>query len=71
MTTKITGYRELDGATVELINGIKEQANNLGALLDHLAENPAIDQRWLAIARTDLQKGMMFLIRAVARPSGF
>jgi hypothetical protein len=27
--------------------------------------------RWLAEARTDLQKGLMSLVRAVAQPSGF
>jgi hypothetical protein len=27
--------------------------------------------RWLSEARTDLQKGLMSLVRAVAQPSGF
>jgi hypothetical protein len=33
--------------------------------------NPAIDPHWLAIGRTDLQKGFMAVIRAIARPEGF
>lgn len=28
-------------------------------------------QRWLAMARTDLQTGLMRLVRAVAQPGGF
>lgn len=69
--TDIKGYRQLDAGTVEQINAIKENANELGSLLDYFAGQPDVDQRWLAIARTDLQKGFMFLIRALARPEGF
>jgi hypothetical protein len=29
------------------------------------------DQRWVAIAKTDLQKGFMALVRAVAQPESF
>lgn len=28
-------------------------------------------QRWLALARTDLQTGLMYLTRAIAQPQGF
>lgn len=68
---EIKGYRQLSPDTIELVNTLKEQANNLGEAIDAIAEMPDVDQRWLAIARTELQKGMMFLIRAITNPSGF
>jgi hypothetical protein len=72
MTTEpIVGYRQLSAATVDLINEIKNNANGLGYMLDVLAQDQEVDQRWLAIARTDLQKGFMSLIRAIARPDSF
>lgn len=69
--SKITGYRTLPPETVALVNAIKQQGNELGAMFDRLAKYPEVDQRWLAIAKTDLQKGFMFLVRAVTKPSGF
>lgn len=70
MTHKITGYRELTDADVELINMIKEQGENVGRLLA-LLDRGHIDQRWVSIGRTDLQKGFMSLVRAVAQPESF
>jgi hypothetical protein len=67
----IAGYRELTPEEIALINDIKQNGNELGALLDLLEQNHAIDKRWLAIARTDLQRGLMALVRAIARPQGF
>nr|WP_244116876.1 MULTISPECIES: hypothetical protein [Burkholderia cepacia complex] len=54
-----------------MINEIKLQGNNLGLVFDMLEQSPDIDQRWLAIAKTDLQKGFSALIRAIARPTTF
>lgn len=67
----IAGYRELTQEEIELINGIKQNGNELGALLDVLETNANIDKRWLSIARTDLQKGLTALVRAIAKPQGF
>ncbi len=33
--------------------------------------NASIDKRWLIIAKTDLQKGFMSLIRSIAKPETF
>jgi hypothetical protein len=71
MTQAITGYRDMDAATVAAINAIKEAGNTLGDMVNMLAGDPDVDQRWLAIAKTDLQKGFMFLVRSIARPTGF
>ena len=67
----IAGYRDLSQDEIQLINDVKAKGEELGALLDVLAMNKAIDQRWLSIARTDLQKGMMALVRSIAKPQGF
>jgi len=68
---KITGYPELTTDEIKLINITKENAVLVGTLCDGIAGTPGVDQRWLAIARTDLQKGFVALTRAIARPEGF
>jgi hypothetical protein len=66
---KITGYRDLTEAEIALINECKQMAEFVGALCDKVGNTH--DQRWLAIARTDLQKGFMALIRSIAKPETF
>ena len=73
---ELTGYRELSQAEIDLINEIKAKANEVGELCEtvkrgHLTSEVDADKRWLAIAQTDLQKGFMSLVRAVAKPEGF
>lgn len=67
----ITGYRDLGETEIALINEIKRNGNELGHLLDIMQQNPDFDVRWIEIARTDLQRGLSALIRAVARPTTF
>lgn len=50
---------------------IKIQGQELSLMLDGLAEMPGTDKRWLGIAKTDLQKGIMAAVRSVAKPEGF
>ena len=69
---KITGYRELNQAEIDAMNRIKAKANEVGELLDSLSGTAAdADNRWLAIAKTDLQKGFMALTRSIAKPEFF
>lgn len=89
---KISGYRELSQAEIDLMNEIKAKAPELESLLAKVeahinaqtvaACNDATHQeadrldaatprRWAAIARTDLQTGLMALTRAVAQPTFF
>lgn len=68
---QITGYRDLTEAEVALMNRLKEHGNELGFVLDQMANDPTLDQRSVAIARTQIQTGMMFAIRAVAQPTTF
>lgn len=67
---QIKGYRDLSQEEIDLMNEAKELAIKCGQLCDKLGKTP-VDQRWLAIAKTELQKSFMFLIRSVAKPETF
>lgn len=68
----IKGYGDLTQEEIDTMNSIKAEGQRLAALIDQLeSEVPDIDKRWLSIARTDLQKGIMALVRSVARPESF
>lgn len=68
---QIKGYRELGQAEIDQMNEIKQHGVVLGALVEKLRGTPDIDQRWLSIGATDLQKGLMALTRSVAKPDFF
>lgn len=68
---KVTGYRQLTSDEIDLINSIKQNGNELGAAIDVIEATPGVDKRALAIAQTNLQTGLMWLVRAIARPEGF
>lgn len=68
---KISGYRELDATEIDAMNRIKAKAEEVGALLAEAGHIPGIDGRALAIARTELQTGFMWAVRAIARPTTF
>lgn len=68
---KISGYRELSQQEIDAMNSIKELAGAVGILVEELESNPSLDQRWIAIAKTDLQKGFMAAVRSVAQPTTF
>ena len=68
---KISGYRELTAEEIEAMNAVKAVGAQVGTLLNALAAVPGVDQRALAIAKTDLQTGFMWAVRAIAKPQGF
>lgn len=68
---KISGYRELSQQEIDAMNSIKELASAVGILVEELEDNSSLDQRWVAIAKTDLQKGFMAAVRSVAQPTTF
>lgn len=68
---QIKGYRELDPQEITLMNQIKEKGAELGALVAVLESSSYADPHWIAIGKTDLQKGLMALTRAVAQPTLF
>lgn len=67
---KIKGYRDLNQEEIDLMNEGKALSVKVGEFCDKLGKTP-VDQRWLAIARTELQKSFMFLIRSIAKPETF
>ena len=68
---KITGYRDLTESEINAMNRLKAIGNEVGELLDEIKGIPDVDQRWLSIGKTDIQKGFMAAIRSVARPETF
>jgi len=68
---KIKGYRELDQAEIDLMNEDKAQGLALGELILKLEQLESTDKRWVALGKTDLQKGLMFLTRSIAKPDFF
>ncbi len=68
---QIKGYRELDETDIALMNEIKAKGEALGVLLEKLRATPSVDQRWVSIAQTELQQGLMALTRSVAQPTTF
>ena len=67
----IAGCRDLTQEEIDLMNTINGMGASVHGMMDALAKIENIDQRWLAIARTDFQTGLMAAVRAVARPDSF
>ncbi len=76
---KITGYRQLTEAEVALMNEGKALAEQCGEYIAKLrtyvaregSPDPVLDQRWISIGATDLQRGFMAVIRGIAQPTTF
>lgn len=68
---QIKGYRDLSIEEIALMNKVKAKGEELAELLEEIKANPTVDQRWLAIGKTDLQTGLMAVIRSIAQPTTF
>lgn len=82
---KIAGYRQLGEEEVALMNegkALAEQVGNYLAKLRFYIPTPAegkqnntpgatLDQRWISIGATDIQKGFMAVMRGIAQPTTF
>ncbi len=69
---KIVGYRELNQEEINQMNKVKELGKLIGSLVEEMENKPIeFDKRWLAIGKTDLQKGLMALTRSIAQPTFF
>jgi len=53
------------------MNAIKAMGEQLGNAVKAMEEDSNIDQRWVAIAKTHFQQGLMALTRSVAKPTFF
>lgn len=70
-TPPVRGYRDLTQAEVDKINEIKGVGEQLGELVASLRAIEGVDQEWLKTGELDLKRGMMALVRSVAKPTGF
>lgn len=68
---KIAGYRELSIDEIELMNRVKAEGVVIGELVEKLQDMKTLDQRWVSIGKTDLQTGLMALVRSIAQPTTF
>lgn len=68
---KIKGYRELTQAEIDLMNEVKAKGVELGKLVEKLMNAEGLDKRWISIGKTDLQTGLMALVRGIAQPETF
>ncbi len=69
---KIKGYRDLSQEEIDLMNEGKELAEKCGefiAKLNHCGSD--LDQRSVALGKTNMQQGFMWAIRAIAQPETF
>lgn len=64
----VAGYRSQSEKNVALVNHNKVLEEQILQILDALQGNPNVDQRWLAIGRTDIEKGFMAVNRSIFKP---
>lgn len=67
----INGYRELNQKEIDLMNKIKNIANDVGNLLEEIQLDHPVDPVWMQAAKTTLQTGFMQATRSVAKPTFF
>lgn len=65
----VAGYQTQSDANVALVNANKQAEEGILRVIDVLGTIDAIDKRWLATAKTDIEKGFMALNRAIFKPA--
>ena len=68
---KIKGYRDLSQSEINMMNELKDKAEEVGEIITNLQNIDGLDHRWISIGKTDLQKGFMSVIRGIAQPETF
>lgn len=68
---KIKGYRELTEPEINAMNAVKSEGERLQELIFEMRQNSELDVRWISIAETHLQQGIMAAVRAIAKPDSF
>lgn len=71
MTTKIKGYRILNNEELDLINEGKALAEQCGDFIAKLEGISSNDHNHVALGKTNLQQGFMWIIRSIAQPTTF
>lgn len=64
----VAGYKPQNCEALELVNRNKFAEERILRILDELATIEAVDKRWLAIGRTQIEDGFMAVNRAIFKP---
>lgn len=64
----VAGYKPQSDVKVAVVNNHKEAEERVLRLIDAAKGNPDNDQRWIAIAKTQIEQGFMALNRAIFQP---
>lgn len=64
----VAGYKPQSAEAVARVNTNKRLEEMVLRALDDMSAALAFDQRWLAIARTQIEQGFMAMNRAVFKP---
>lgn len=64
----VEGYRPQSDDKIALVNHNKQLEEFVLRTLDELQRMSSVDPRWLAIGRTEIEKGFMAVNRAVFQP---
>lgn len=64
----VKGYRQLTATEIEQMNDLKDLSREFIQYLNFLIDTTEADKRWLALAKTEMQKACMSACRAVTRP---
>lgn len=67
----VAGYTDQSEANVALVNQNKMLEERILRQLDAMRDHPEVDQRWLAIGRTQIEQGFMAVNRSVFKPKRF
>lgn len=66
----IQGHTPLNQAQADLINMVKRAEQAVLQIVRDINDDADIDPRWLAIGKSDVEKGFMAICRSIARPNG-
>lgn len=64
----VSGYVGQNDDKIALVNKNKELEERCLRVFDDLAKLPNTDKRWLAIGRTEIEKGWMAVNRSIFQP---
>lgn len=64
----VSGYTAQTTTAIDQVNVHKAAEERILRIIDGLQAGGSADPRWLAIARTDIEKGFMALNRSVFKP---
>jgi hypothetical protein len=65
----VSGYKAQSTLSVSTVNANKEMEEETLRRLDALKTDPEVDQRWLAIGRTQMEQAWMAVNRAIFKPN--